>query len=540
MVGRFCVCKVDVADQAQMRAVVQETLATFGSLHGVFHAAGITAPDAFKTIQDIGYDGCEVHFQSKVYGTYALEQAVEGLTLDFCLLFSSLSAALGGLGFVAYTAANIFLDAFVTRHNQTAAHPWTSVNWDTWQVREDVHGSLGATVLAFAMSPEEGIEALTRVLASGETHIVNSTGDLQARINQWIRLESLQEASAINAQDQVGGASTAPVIGEDYEKKIAHIWQQVLGVEQVGLYDNFFDLGGNSLVALDVISRLKKSLHMQIPAVALFEAPTVSALAKYLSPASSTTTNESGKQRDALIKRRRQAKQATQQEGIAIIGMSGRFPGATTIDQFWQNLRDGVESITRFDDDELLAAGVDPQDLRDPDYVKARPVLDQVDQFDASFFGYSPREAELTDPQHRLFLECSWEAFEQAGYDTLTYEGLIGVFGGTNMSTYLLSLVANSSDILRSMDGFQLGIGNDKDSLTTTVSYKLNLRGPSFAVQTFCSTSLVATHLACQSLLHGECDIALAGGVSIRVPDRVGYWYQEGGQEIGRWALPHL
>ncbi len=184
--GHILVCKADVADQAQMRSVVQETLATFGSLHGVFHAAGITAPDAFKTIQDIGYAGCEVHFQSKVYGTYALEQALEGLALDFCLLFSSLSAAWGGLGFVAYTAANIFLDAFVARHNQTAACPWISVNWDTWQVREDVHGSLGATVLAFAMSPEEGIEALTRALASGETHLVNSTGDLQVRIGQWM------------------------------------------------------------------------------------------------------------------------------------------------------------------------------------------------------------------------------------------------------------------------------------------------------------------------------------------------------------------
>ncbi|HEU5382931.1 MAG TPA: SDR family NAD(P)-dependent oxidoreductase, partial [Ktedonobacteraceae bacterium] len=524
--GQVLVCQADVADENQMRGIVQVTLATFGALHGVFHAAGITNESSFKAVQDLSRDLCETHFQGKVYGTYALQEAVSGIELDFCLLFSSLSATLGGLGFTAYTAANIFLDAFASRYNQHAQRPWVSVNWDTWQVREDVHGAFGATVAAFAMSPAEGIEALTRILASGHTHIINSTGDLTARIRQWIRLESLQE---IDDAPTSGEPGAQLVIAEDYEPKIAEIWCQVLGVEQVSPHDNFFDLGGNSLVALEVISRLKKAFRMQIPAVALFEAPTVSTLAKYLCP--SAPDAQVAAKHNILEERRQRAKQHTQQDGIAIVGMALRFPGAATVEQFWENLRDGKESITFFSDEELLAAGVDPQTLRDPDYVKARPVLDGIDQFDANFFGYSPREAELTDPQHRIFLECAWEAMESAGYDTRSYDGLIGVFGGTNLSTYLLTLIAGSPEALQSIDGFQIGIGNDKDSLTTSVSYKLNLRGPSFAVQTFCSTSLVATHLACQSLLHGECDMAMAGGVSIRVPDRVGYWFQEGGQE---------
>jgi acyl transferase domain-containing protein len=213
---------------------------------------------------------------------------------------------------------------------------------------------------------------------------------------------------------------------------------------------------------------------------------------------------------------------------IAIIGMASRFPGAQTIEQFWQNLRDGVESITRFSDAELTAAGVAPAVLSDPNYVKAWSVLADAEWFDAAFFGVSPREAEIMDPQRRLFLECAWEALEDAGYEAEKYHGAIGVFGGASMNTYLLHNLQAHCDLLRSEAGLQMIIGNDKDYLTTQVSYKLNLKGPSVAVQTSCSTSLVAVHLACQSLLGGECHMALAGGVCIRVPQSTGYLYQEG------------
>lgn len=210
---------------------------------------------------------------------------------------------------------------------------------------------------------------------------------------------------------------------------------------------------------------------------------------------------------------------------IAIIGMAGRFPGANSVGEFWRNLCSGVESISFFSDEELKEAGVDPAVLNDPDYVKAAPVLDGPELFDASFFGYFPREAELMDPQHRLFLECAWEALEHAGYDADRYEGPIGVFAGASMSTYLLfsGLLADFFT-----EPLSVLIGNDKDFLTTRVSYKLNLRGPSVTVQTACSTSLVAVHMACQSLLNEECDMALAGGATIRVPHRSGYLYQEG------------
>ncbi|MBR8839549.1 MAG: acyltransferase domain-containing protein [Stigonema ocellatum SAG 48.90 = DSM 106950] len=214
---------------------------------------------------------------------------------------------------------------------------------------------------------------------------------------------------------------------------------------------------------------------------------------------------------------------------IAIIGMAGRFPGAKNVDSFWQNIQDGVESISFFTDEELVFAGIESTVSNDPLYVRAGTVIEDIELFDASFFGFSPREAEITDPQHRLFIECVWSGLENAGYDSERYTGQIGLFAGVAFSAYLFSNLFPNRKLIESAESFQISIGNDKDHLPTQVSYKLNLRGPSVNVQTTCSTSLVAVHLACQSLLNGESDIALAGGVSIKVPQKTGYRYQEGG-----------
>jgi thioester reductase-like protein len=214
---------------------------------------------------------------------------------------------------------------------------------------------------------------------------------------------------------------------------------------------------------------------------------------------------------------------------IAIIGMSGRFPGARDIEAFWGNLCDGVHAITFFSDEECRAAGIDPALLHNPNYVKARGVVEDMDRFDAAFFGFSPREAEIRDPQHRLFLECAWEGLEQAGYDPDTYAGAIGVYAGVSANTYLLHNLLSNPRVVELIGPLHLNISSDKDFLTTLVSYKLHLRGPSIVVQTACSTSLVAACIACQSLLSYQCDMALAGGVSIKVPHRVGYLYQAGG-----------
>ena len=213
-------------------------------------------------------------------------------------------------------------------------------------------------------------------------------------------------------------------------------------------------------------------------------------------------------------------------EGVAIIGMAGRFPGASNVEEFWQNLRDGVESISFFTEQEL--ADIDPALLKNPNYVKAAGVVKDVECFDAAFFNFTPREAELMDPQHRLFLECGWQALETAGYDSETYRGLIGIYAGMGMSKYLLYNLLPNRKLVESAGPLQLKILNDKDFLTPLVSYSMNFRGPCVTIQTACSTSLVAVAVACQSLLNYQCDIALAGGVAIEVPVKSGYLHVEG------------
>ncbi|HJT56494.1 MAG TPA: beta-ketoacyl synthase N-terminal-like domain-containing protein [Ktedonobacteraceae bacterium] len=217
----------------------------------------------------------------------------------------------------------------------------------------------------------------------------------------------------------------------------------------------------------------------------------------------------------------------TAEQDVAIIGMAGRFPGARSIDQFWHNLQDGKESITFFSEEEALAAGADPNLVKHPHYVKVYGVLDDIELFAAEFFGFSPREAQTLDPQQRFFLECAWEALENAGYDAETYKGHIGVFAGASMSGYLRRILANR-EIANAVGGNQIMLGNDKDYISTRVSYKMNLKGPAITVQSACSTSLVAVHLACQSLINGESDMCMVGGVSIAVPQKAGYLYQEG------------
>ncbi|PON16458.1 hypothetical protein C2W62_18330 [Candidatus Entotheonella serta] len=207
-------------------------------------------------------------------------------------------------------------------------------------------------------------------------------------------------------------------------------------------------------------------------------------------------------------------------DGIAIIGMAGRFPGAHHVPALWQNLCNGVESLRPFTDEELRDAGGEAgaADGR----VMAGGIVEGADLFDAAFFSIYPKEAQILDPQHRLFLECAWHAFEDAGYDPETYPGSIGVFAGCYWNTYVLSMLKTNPDFFAALAPLQAEIGNDKDYLTTRVSFKLNLRGPSLTLQTACSTSLVAVVQACLHLQNRQCDMALAGGVHLRFPQTAG------------------
>jgi amino acid adenylation domain-containing protein len=329
--------------------------------------------------------------------------------------------------------------------------------------------------------------------------------DRQAlKIQDGVRLEAIESFAAPRTE---------------LEQKIASIWQEVLQLESVGANDNFFDVGGHSLLIMQVHSKLSTVMGIDVSIVDLFRYPTVSKLAAFLSQEATRHSDISEPQSVATIQ---------ESPVIAIVGMAGRFPGAANIEEFWKNLREGVESISAISDEELAAAGLGADLTNSPNYVKAGALLEGIELFDAAFFGYTPREAELMDPQQRVFLEVAWEALEAAGYDPETYAGRIGAFAGAGSNDYIWRLYSNL-DQVKSLGGYQVAIGNDKDHLVTRVAYKLNLKGPSLAVQTSCSTSLVAVHVACRSLLSGECEMAIAGGISITTLQKEGYFYMDEG-----------
>jgi len=312
-----------------------------------------------------------------------------------------------------------------------------------------------------------------------------------------------------------GAAGVAPA--NETERAVAAIWREVLGVERVGPRDNFFDLGGHSLLLVRVHDRLRTELGADLPLVDLFRYPDVASLARRLRRETAETPVPVAAPAERTSR------------DIAVIGMAGRFPGAPDLAAFWRNLREGVESITFFTREEMLAAGVPADQADHPAHVPARGHLDGVDLFDAAFFDLSPREASFTDPQHRLFLETCSEALERAGQDPARQGVRAGVWAGMAFSTYAVVNLLSHAGRPDAPGGLELMAGNDKDYLATRVSYKLDLRGPGLTVQTACSSSLVAVHLACRSLLEGECEIALAGGVSVHLPQKTGYFWQEGG-----------
>ncbi|WP_434417883.1 amino acid adenylation domain-containing protein [Nannocystis pusilla] len=309
------------------------------------------------------------------------------------------------------------------------------------------------------------------------------------------------------------------------ERTIAAIWQRILRLDRVGPHANFFDLGGNSLLAAQVHDALTRAFERPVAMTDLFRFPTLRSLAEHLAGAPAVSP-EFARARERA--RQQRGPRDAGADGVAIIGMSGRFPGARNVAELWRNLCGGLDAIRRFSDDELLAAGVAPEVLSDPKYVKARGILDDVAGFDAAFFGFTPREAEILDPQHRLLLECAWEALEDAGHDPTTSPGTVGVFAGASATDtyYLHNLHPNAA--LRQAIGYPLFLANVADTLPTRVSYALDLKGPSVAVQSACSTSLVAVHMACRSLLDHQCDLALAGGVSLGFPRVSGYHHREG------------
>ncbi|WP_218510228.1 polyketide synthase [Variovorax sp. dw_308] len=300
------------------------------------------------------------------------------------------------------------------------------------------------------------------------------------------------------------------------ERKVCEAFASALGLDRIGRRDNFFDLGGNSLLVLKVLAQLQRNSSRTLSANLFFTDPTPLAIAAELedTPVAAAQAAAPAARKDA-------------EEPIAVIGMACRVPGAADVEQFWTNLVEGRESISFFDD-ATLDAGVSAALRADPSYVRARGVIDGIEMFDAAFFGINPKEAELMDPQQRVFLELCWECLERAGHAPDQCVEPVGVYAGMYNATYFQRHVSTRPDLIEAVGEFQVMLGNEKDYITTRVANRLNLTGPAVAIHTACSTSLVAIAQAFHALRSGQCHMALAGGASVTCPPRSGYLYNEG------------
>lgn len=303
----------------------------------------------------------------------------------------------------------------------------------------------------------------------------------------------------------------------ELEAILVEIWAKVLGHDKISVDNNFFDIGGDSLKLIRVNSLIAQKLEGKVQVTDLFEFPTIKQLAQFISAGQKNEAEhpKSKSKATQLPKHKVSEGQAYEAPDIAVIGMAGRFPGARNVNEFWENLKSGTDSVSR----EIEGKSKDS-------IIKAKGVLEESEMFEASFFNYTPEEADLMDPQMRVFHECSWEALEDAGYNPYKYEGAIGVYGGASPNPFYAPKLGQDNPE-KWMDQWQSHIYSTHDFLCSRVSYKLNLRGPSVNVATACSTSLVAIDAACRDLLDGRCDMALSGGVSLTFHDTAGYKYKK-------------
>ncbi|WP_143484398.1 non-ribosomal peptide synthetase, partial [Pseudoalteromonas piscicida] len=329
--------------------------------------------------------------------------------------------------------------------------------------------------------------------------------DRKALMNQELTIESKN--------------NEAPLVANKLAKDVHALWQDVLGVEQIGLDDNFFEIGGTSLNAVQLTNKIKGTIYPKISAVDIFANPTINSLVTLIAQS----------QKEPEPEQKQKAKNSHDASGtrdIAIVGMAGSFPKAENVSMFWHNLKEGIEGISFFDAQQLSDFGVPDSSINDPNYIAARGILDRSLEFDAALFDYKNREAELIDPQLRLLHECAWEALDNAGYGGDQHNRKIGIFGGASNNLLWMQQIFQQNSGIGS-DIYDLATLSDREFFMSRVANKLNLTGPAVNIQTACSTSLVATHMAVQSLLSGDCDMALAGGVSMRA-NKEGYLYQEG------------
>lgn len=375
------------------------------------------------------------------------------------------------------------------------------------------------------------VQLLTEMVSHPDEMVSSYLAQYTAEWEEWRKqkelLEQFEERSNEEKHQFIANSLSLKPEGA-LVAELVECWKECLHVSSVDTTENFFDMGGRSIDAMNLIDKLKKKYSISI--MDFFKYPTIEKLAQKIQAGKQDITVKMPLEFGNVSRYYRKSEEG--QMPVAIIGMAGRFPKSKNVKEFWKNLEEERECIQFFKKEELLEAGISEEELSNPDYVRAKGVLENAECFDAAFFEYSPKEAEKMDPQIRIMHECAWNALEDAGYAPGSLQAgeeqpqNIGVFAGIASNyTWMSRIYEPTNNCQERIERIAL---NDKDYTATRISYKLNLKGPSYGVQTACSSSLTSIHLACRSLELGECEMALAGGVSIMLPDKTGYLYEDG------------
>ncbi|WP_316528609.1 non-ribosomal peptide synthetase/type I polyketide synthase [Kitasatospora brasiliensis] len=532
--GQVTYRQADVTDRQQLAAVLAEAEREWQApLDGVLHLAG---GYRLALLADTDTEGWREAVRAKSEGTEHLIELVRQRPGAQFVAFSSMIGLQEAVGSTGYAAANRYLESAVDRlRRETGASAWT-ISWGLWSgigMNRDTENEQAAAARGIAVLSAAHGRRLASLLLAGAPghHYAGPNPSSPAARRRLLATAPRPVTAAASAPSATAPAPAArPAAGPATERPAPSALRRLVLDAFESVLDAPLDpgrplaeLGIGSLQLMRVHGALSAALPTPPAPTELFRHPTVDALVSHLSaeptaPAAALASPVAGPGDDRRI---------------AIVGLALRLPGADSPEQYWRNIVDGVRSTTRFTEEELAAAGLRPEEYRHPDYVPVTGALPDTDHFDAEAFGISGAEAALMDPQQRLLLEICRQALEDGGYDAPDPERRVGVFAGTGMTLYALRTyyqhtLAATADPTEPVAALQTAIGNQADFAATRVAYRLGLTGPAIGVQTACSTSLVAVHLAVQSLLAGDCELALAGAAALHVPQAAGYRYEEG------------
>ncbi len=549
------------------------------AIDGVFHLVGVFDP---RRILDEKHQNVMNQYRVKVGSTKILADVLERSCMDktspLLVCYSSVNSIYGGATVGAYSFVNKQLEICCNQIDKSSSIECFCIGWSVFSGIGVSQGSDFSVVAKskgmYPLTANKAFFSQAMVIDSGyrntciglninnrnvysllanapvkQTHVINfSSSSIEIDEENPLTIvglngetlnvhrhlveslpetyEGLVDILSLEREYYAGGKVVSyaePT--NDVEKTLVSIWQKLLNRDKVGVAENFFDVGGNSLLLNQLKYSVKETFGCDVNIVKFFEFPTIAQFSEFIQSLSVDSTFSGAEKNTSKPTRNR--KKSIQPEDIAIIGLSGRFPGASSSDMLWENVSLGKESIRQYTDQELLENGESEDKIQQENYVSAQGYLDNIEYFDAQFFDYSHREAEMLDPQQRLFLEECWSVMESAGYAAGSGDQAVSIFAGSTSNLYAYHLLSNPS-LIEKVGELQTLISVDKDFLATRAAHKLNLNGPAVSLSTACSTSLVAVHQACQSLLSHESDMCIAGASSVRELEKRGYVYTEG------------